>query len=894
MHYNIPMHIVLTHEQADFDALASLLGGYLLDERAVAVLPRRMNRNVSAFYTLYGADLPFTDPRDLPKGVTVEAITLVDTQSMVSVKGTGPETSVHVIDHHPLRDDLPTDWKITVSGTGANTTIFIEILRERDIILNPIQATLLLLGIYEDTGSLTFNRTTARDLRAASFLLEQGASLRIAADFLNHPLSPQQQVVYDLLRANAHYEQIHGHTVIITSGDASEMDEELSTIAHKLRDLLDPDALFLLIATRGGVQLIARSTNDQINVAEIAAHFGGGGHDRAAAGLIHEGSLDEIYAELLRILPEYVHPAVTVAQIMSPSPQLLSPETPVVEAAQRMQRYGYEGFPVVQDGQLVGLLTRRAVDRALAHRYNATAASLMEAGYYTVRPDDSVDHLQRLMTDSGWGQIPVVNPETGQIVGIVTRTDLIKTLTDRTSLPPRTNLAGRLEAILTPQRLALLKSVAAEAARQHVALFIVGGFVRDLLMDRPSLDFDLVVEGDAISLARALASRFGGRVTSHSRFGTAKWHLGSHRAAIIRQFSADPELRPLSQDFNPVELPESLDLITARTEFYTHPTALPTVERSSIKLDLHRRDFTINTLALRLDGRHYGELHDYWGGLADLRRGLVRVLHSLSFVDDPTRMLRAVRFEQRFDFSIEKRTTELLQEALSLLDRVSGERITHELDHILAEPLAPHMLARLDELKLLNAIHTDLVWDDWLRSHIETLAGQEIDPAWELGEVSGRSPVKRELAYLLWLLRLPVAQATSVAARLKLRTNLRRSVQAACRLWADLRSLRGSPPSKVVDRLEDVPVLAIYAIYLASDQPDLCASLEAYVFTWRRITPTITGEELRRRGLRPGPAYRVILERLRHAWLDGEITSPTQEADLLSTLLAAEEARQHG
>jgi tRNA nucleotidyltransferase (CCA-adding enzyme) len=270
------------------------------------------------------------------------------------------------------------------------------------------------------------------------------------------------------------------------------------------------------------------------------------------------------------------------------------------------------------------------------------------------------------------------------------------------------------------------------------------------------------------------------------------------------------------------------------------------------------------------------------------------VLHSLSFVDDPTRMLRAVRFEQRFGFSIEKRTTELLREALSLLDRVSGERITHELDHILAEPFAPKMLARLDELRLLNAIHPDLVWDDWLRGRIETLAGQVIDPAWELGEANGRFPLKRELAYLLWLLRLPVAQATSVAARLKLRTNLRRSIQAACRLWADLRSLRGTTPSKVVDRLDDVPVLAIYAIYLASDQSDLCASLEAYVFNWRRITPAITGEELRRRGLRPGPAYRVILERLRHAWLDGEITSPAQEAELLNTLLAAEETRQHG
>ena len=180
-------------------------------------------------------------------------------------------------------------------------------------------------------------------------------------------------------------------------------------------------------------------------------------------------------------------------------------------------------------------------------------------------------------------------------------------------------------------RLALLKLTAEIAYEQKAALYIVGGFVRDLILERPSQDFDLVVEGDAIALARQLQERYGGRLTTHARFGTAKWMIANIRPELARM---------LNQPENASDLPEFLDLISARTEFYTHPTALPTVERGSIKLDLHRRDFTINTLALRLDGSHYGELHDYWGGLNDLREGLVRVLHSLSFVDDPTRMLQ--------------------------------------------------------------------------------------------------------------------------------------------------------------------------------------------------------------------------------------------------------------
>ncbi len=654
------MHIILTHEQADFDALASLLGAHLLDESAVPVLPRRINRNVRAFLTLYGQSLPFIEARDLPSEPIV-TVTLVDTQSMISVKGMSETPRVFVVDHHSPRADLPPGWTLTTETLGATTTLFVESFPERGCVLTTVQATLLLLGIYEDTGGLTYTRTTARDIRAAAYLVEQGASLEIAADFLQHPLSLPQQALYDDLRAAAETHLIHGHHVILATGDARELQEEISTVAHKLRDLLEPDALFLLAKTRGGVQLIARSTNDLIDVGMIAAHFKGGGHDRASAALIRpesqpalqegENLLAAVKAELLGILPQVIRPAMTVTKIMSRGLTVIAPNTPVDEVARRMQRYGYEGYPVVDNGQVIGLLTRRAVDRALAHKLNLTAASLMDAGSVTVQPGDSIEYLQNLMIDTGWGQIPVVSPENGEIIGIVTRTDLINTLAPEPKLPGDQNLAGRLETALPPGRLALLKAAARAAHEQHAALFIVGGFVRDLLLDRPSLDFDLVVEGDAILLARALSKQYGGRVTSHARFGTAKWHIAAERSGLARRLAAQAaDLQAAALELDPGKLPETLDLVSARTEFYNYPTALPTVERGSIKLDLHRRDFTINTLALRLDGFHYGELHDYWGGLNDLYAGLVRVLHSLSFVDDPTRMLRAVRFEGRFEF----------------------------------------------------------------------------------------------------------------------------------------------------------------------------------------------------------------------------------------------------
>jgi tRNA nucleotidyltransferase (CCA-adding enzyme) len=871
------MRIVLTHEQTDFDGLASLLGAHLLDEAAIPILPRRMNRNVRAFLTIYGVDLPFVDPRDL-SGQNIEAVTLVDTQALASIKGMGPKTKVKVIDHHVPKKDLSESWEVVTQETGANTTIFVEAIEESGLHLDIVESTLLLLGIYEDTGSLTYTRTTPRDVRAAAYLLEQGASLTIAHNYTNHPLSLKQQEIYDQLRSNAKTHPIHGHTIIIAQGDARGMDEELSTIAHKMRDLLDPEALILLIDIRGGVQLIARSTSDLIDVSKIAEHFGGGGHLRAAAALIKSRERASVYQELCQILPRHIQPGITVAEIMSGKPQILNPNTPIQDISRRMQRYGYEGYPVVENNEIIGLVTRRAVDRALSHKLNLTAASLMEAGNIHAHPDHAIEYLQNLMTDSGWGQIPVVERDSHNIIGIVTRTDLLKTLAPQKEASGRRNLSEILASALPSARLDLLNKIAKSAQEQRAAIYIVGGFVRDLLLKRPSLDFDIVVEGDAIKLAQAIQSKYGGRITMHKRFGTAKWFL-EPLVADNQHLEGNGEQ---STDVKS-QLPSSLDFITARREFYTHPTALPTVESGSIKLDLHRRDFTINTLAIRLDGHHFGDLHDYWGGYNDLRHRLVRVLHSLSFIDDPTRMLRAVRYEQRYSFTIGQRTQQLLLAALPMLERISGDRIRHEIDKTLAEENAPLILDRLHDLGILEAIHHDLIWDEWIKNHISNL--KLPPPEWDLEAELKGLPLDRILAYSLWLVRLPTKRAKNVTKRLRVPSIIAETVQSACQLWADLPSLMDKNPSIWASRLDKVPAAAIYVVYCACENTNDQRKLSMYITDWRHVSQKTTGHDIKACGLPPGPVYREILTQLRNAWLDGQVITYEDELSLLKHLV---------
>jgi tRNA nucleotidyltransferase (CCA-adding enzyme) len=879
------MHIILTHEQADFDALGALLGAHLLDEHAIPVLPRRINRNARAFITMYGAELPFVDARDLPSE-PIKSVTLVDTQSLNTLKGMSQQTRVHVVDHHPRRSDLPENWTIQLNQLGACTTRFVEELREINGNIGMIQATLLLLGVHEDTGSLTYASTTARDAHAVAYLLEQGASLRLANQYLNPPLSDDQRRVYEQLLSAAETHTIHDHHVVIACAYLSEMVEEISSVAHKMRDLLDPDALLLLVHTNEGVRLVARSTTDNINVAELTARFGGGGHDRAAGSLMHPDTLvkpgesgdplDTAYQKLIKILPEHVRPQVTVGQLMSPRPRVLPASTPAQEAAQLMQRYGYEGYPIVENGKVLGLLTRRAVDRALAHKLNLTAGSLMEAGEVSIHASDSIESLQRVMTSTGWGQVPVTDAESGEVIGIVTRTDLLKTLAGREArMQEKPNLTQRLEKLLPPAVLALLQVISAQAHARRQPAYIVGGFVRDLLLERPSLDFDIVVEGDAIELARSLSRKYGGRIVSHSRFGTAKWQIGSERDDLVRQLPAAIKLRA-------EDLPEMLDLISARTEFYDYPTALPTVERSSIKLDLHRRDFTFNTLALRLDGRHYGTLYDYWGGLTDLRRGLVRVLHSLSFVDDPTRILRAVRFEQRFEFRIEARTLELITEAHELLRQVSGQRLRHEIDLMLSESRAPEMLARLDALDLLKAIHPALFWSPELIAPLRAVLFDPLDIHWDLPGEFGHTPVRRALAYLVWLMRLSPDDILSIAERMTIPANLRQALLSGERLWHDLPGMMQNSPGEIVHRLDSVPKVTLYALLHLNPPVEAKIIIQRYIGEWRQVQPVIDGRRLQALGVTPGPVYKDILESLRKARLNGEISSEEEELALVN------------
>jgi tRNA nucleotidyltransferase (CCA-adding enzyme) len=869
--------VILTHENADFDAIASLLGASKLFPAALPVLPRRVNRNGSAFLQLYGAEMPFTHPDDLPRGKIDKAV-LVDTQSLTTLKGMTSDLQVEIIDHHKLDRSLPANWSYSGETIGSTTTLLSEEISARFLKLTDLEATLLLLGIYEDTGSLSYQSTTVRDVRAAAWLMEQGARLELVNEFLHHPLEPEQRELYERLLEGSDSYDIDGHTIVVATQRAPDFTESLSTLAHKLRDLLEPSALFMVVALDGRIQLVARSTTDDIDVSTVAKHFGGGGHARAAAALIHDRELEGVRKELLEMLPNIVQPAVTVADVMSLGVQVLTPADTVADAAGQMRRTGHEGYPVVEDDRVVGLVTRRAVDRAQQFEMSHVSVSqVMEAGNVTTKPSDSVEYLQQLMIESGWGQIPVV--DTGQVVGVVTRTDLIRLWGLPEEPSRRLKIAARLEQALSDPVLNLVRRISQTAHDMEAVPYFVGGLVRDLLLGQPTVDVDMVIEGDAIALADRLAGMLGGRVIAHKRFGTAKWLLSRRVWSKITD-------RVSSED----ELPPSVDFVTARTEFYTHPTALPQVEQSSIKQDLHRRDFTINTLAIRLDPDHWGELLDFYGGEEDLEAGVIRVLHSLSFLDDPTRILRAARLECRLDFHLDPRSEKLIENALPLLRRISGDRIRHELELIFQEDEPEQALCRLDELEALTHIHSDLHCDAWLKSKYRLLREQFDPQVWEMGD---EDVLFAHLALLAYRLDEQAMKALSKGLKVKrgdaedllLLLDLRRKLP-------DLRTV--DQTSKIYQLLQPYPARVVAVVWVAAEDELIRERLLRYQTDWRLVEPSISGGELKDMGLRPGPMFGELLEALRDARLDAVVHTRDDEKALVRQLLDAQGQLEEG
>ena len=436
-----------------------------------------------------------------------------------------------------------------------------------------------------------------------------------------------------------------------------------------------------------------------------------------------------------------------------------------------------------------------------------------------------------------------------------------------------------LSDTLSPQLMALVQYTSQTARSMELKLYIIGGLVRDMLLGQPNADIDFVVEGDGILLVRQLSKQLGGQTRSHSRFGTGKWLLD----AVVWEKLCDG-LNISIDDMAATRLPASIDFTSARSEVYAHPTALPQVKSGDIKLDMQRRDFTINTLAIRLDSDQMDDILDYWGGLRDLEQGVIRVLHDNSFIDDPTRILRAARLEQRLGFQIDSGDEKIINAALPLLERVSGDRIRHEFEKIFAESRPEDALQRLQAMDVLAAIHPALNVDDQLQGFYALLRQAVAEPLWpELASLPDL-----EVPYFALLTRhLSAGDLRSAGKRLKVQRKTLNDLLAARSLLALLPELQGTSlrPSDVLNLLNPFNDRVLLIGWTLADSQAARTQIASYARHLRHIKPRLDGNDIIEKGISPGPQIGVILSKLRAAWLDGEVSDEKSEQILLDELL---------
>jgi tRNA nucleotidyltransferase (CCA-adding enzyme) len=868
----IGMDIILSHNNLDCDGLAAILAMHRLRPQAIPVLLGSLNRNVRDLLTHYERELPFRRLRDLPKQ-HIDRIILVDIETMLADEGLlarlqGSKPSIDIFDHHPLAENPIPGATITRADTGATTTILVEMLQDQGISISAEEATILLLGIYEDTGNLTYTSTTPRDIRASAWLLERGANLAVVTDYLDRPLSPRQWQVYEALLSDVTVEQISGYAVLLSAARSAEYVEEVSTLAHKLTDQYEPDASFILVEMESVVQVIARSRNAAIDVSAIVKPLGGGGHAPAAAALVRNSTLAAVRDDLWAILREGLAPEIVAADIMTRELHSVNLGMTIAGAYDRLRRYGHEALPIMDNERLVGLIMRRDAEKALYHGLGSRPVEAFATfDMPTITMRTPLVDIQDIMKDSNIGQLPVL--EGGRLAGIVTRTDVIRRWRGQASI----NLAGKLRSALAPDMLHLLTMAGETAAEMGFSLYLVGGFVRDLLLGLPNSDLDLVVEGDAIALASRLAAEHGGRMLSHSRFGTAKWLIVPGETVASQRTQA-------------------LDFVTARTEFYEHPAALPQVEASSLRHDLYRRDFTINTMAICLNGPRYGELVDFYGGKADLERRLIRVLHNLSFVDDATRILRAARLAERLGFTIEDRTASLISDAWDSLERVSGDRLRHEMDLAFQESEPERIIKRLDDLGVLAHLCAGLRYTPWLAERYAAV--RRALPEWQSWGWGDGSPAPLMSAYTALLAyHLSQDELQQFMARLNIAGHAGHTMRQVWSVRLHVTKLSaGLPASQVYHSLRPYPIEAIVIVAIAEDSPILRQAIASYLQTLRYVRTEIDGDTLRSLGIAPGPLYSTLLQAVLDARLDGRVKNRAEEEQLLQILLADPGTRQ--
>lgn len=873
--------LITCHANADCDAFAAMIAARLLYPGARLLFPGTQEAGlIAAFSELDKEKYGFINAGDIDWN-EYGRLALVDSRQASRFKHVSPllkRQDVHITawDHHPPSADDIEGAELHLSGAGAVTTALCEELKARNISLSPEEATLLGLGIYGDTGSFTYSSTTKADMEAAAWLLGQGMNVSKINDMAGHELTSLHVQALNKLLESARTYMINNVPVALAEASMEHYLGDFASLANKIMEMEKFDVLFAIGIMGDRIQVVGRSRNDKINAGKICSMLGGGGHAYAASASIKDKMITEVRESIIRGLRAQVTPQQRARDYMSAPPIGISAEASLREADELMLHFGLKAIPVFKPGtkECAGLLEAQIAARATSHGLgNEPVREYMQRRVFTLGPEAAIFDLSQIIIGQRQRLVPIV--ENGSVQGVFTRTDLINLFASETgniftrSRPDERpkNVANYINERLPEETKRLLRLAGGIGARMGLPVYAVGGFVRDLLLNRPNQDIDLVAEGNGIAVARALAKELGGRVREHEEFLTS---------VVIYH---DPE-----------GAERHIDVATARLEYYEYPAALPTVELSSIKMDLFRRDFSINCMAVRLDGDHFGGLADFFGSQRDIKDRLIRVLHTLSFVEDPTRCLRAVRFEQRYNFRMGPGTEKLLKNILPmrLLEKLSPKRLFNEFRLICEEENSAECILRLDELGVLNALGGHFKLHEGRKALLKRM--KRILGWYRLLFYDERA--KPWICFFLALSRgLNYKEASDNYDALGLPAQKKKEIMRQRELLKEIKPKllqwqkdfdKGAAKiSSLYELLKPASLEGLLFGMASFENQGLEKNISLYITQWRGEKADINGDDIKRLGLKPGPAYAGLLKKALMAKLDGKAPSAKSQLTLV-------------
>lgn len=866
----MPTTVITCHANADFDALAAMIGASKLYPGAAMIFPGTQESSLKDYFlqsVMYLFDFKTLKDIDIDQ---VRLLVVVDTRHRARLEHVEPLFSVpgleiHLFDHHPPAEDAIEPTLEIYQPWGSTAAIMVSHLREKSLSVTPDEATIMGLGIFEDTGGFTFNSTTEHDFEAAAWLKTQGMELETIREIMNRELSFEQVAILSQLIDSATTHIIGGVNIVVTQIAVDTYVGDFALLIHKLMDMENIRVLFAIGGMDNLIQLVARSRVPEVDVGVICTSFGGGGHAFAASASIKNRTISQVRDELFALLYSHINPQLVVRNFMSSPVVRIQAGQTVVQAAEVMTRYGLKALPVMEygDHEVCGLIENSVAEKAVSHGLgNERVAEYMQDEFSTVTEDQDLYQIMEIILGQRQRLVPVLRGQ--EMVGVITRTDLINLLVQEPARIPESffsskhqerNIQHMLRERLPKDIQELLRLAGNTGQEMGMQVYAVGGFVRDILLGIPNDDIDLVVEGDGVAFAQTLGERLQARVRPHLKFRTAVLILPSG---------------------------QKVDVATARLEYYEYPAALPVVELSSLKMDLYRRDFSINTLAVHLGQLQFGRLVDFFGGQQDLRNGVIRVLHSLSFVEDPTRIIRAIRFEGRFQFKIGNQTERLIKNAvrLNIFKRLSGARIRHEL-RLLTEDAAPVAgLVRMRDLDLLHEIHPLLHFSpnkERLLEEIERvvtwyslLYREQAPDVWIvyfLGLVSGFDASRVQA--LTDRLQFTAKQAEMVdTTRKQLRVMTMQLAQ-----WGR----KDGSSADLYEILSPVPLEGLLYAMAKQHKKEIKKAISRFLTTLQDVRIAISGADVKEMGITPGPSFSIILNAVKRAVLNEQIKTREEQ-----------------